>query len=154
MASTCIKLSLTLFIRRIIGRSSKFWIWVNNVFLALLCIYLVAFMFWAAFLCQPVNESFNLIAAGKLGRPIKCGSLNPASSVRVYSHVIFDFCLLCTPLIILWTVQMPFSKKLRVLATFAFGSVSCVGSVMTLIDQNRLDVTDVTCTCRIQRGVC
>lgn len=143
-ASTCIKLSLTLFIRRLIGLSSRFWIWVNNVFLALLCVYLVVFLFWDSFRCVPATANFSLITAGKLDQPLRCISINPGSAFRVYSQFAFDFCLLCTPAIILWKVQMSVAKKLRIFATFSIGGVSCIGSVMTLVAQDHLDTTDVT----------
>ena len=149
IASTFTKLSLTLFIRRLIGLSSRFWIWVNNLFLALLCLYLVAFLFFDSFRCMPVKANFDLITSGKLGRPLDCLPINPGGAIRIYSHVAFDFCLLCTPGVILWRVQMPLAKKIGVLAMFSIGSVSCVASVMTRVSEAHLSVKDLTCMCRM-----
>lgn len=101
-------------------------------------------MFWVPFRCAPVSATFSLIAAGKLTEPLKCHNINPAAPVRVYAHVAFDFCLLSTPVIILWKVQMPLAKKLRVLATFSLGAVSSVAAVLTVVAQDHVDVTDIT----------
>lgn len=43
---------------------------------------------------------------------------------------------------------MPLAKKLRVLATFSLGAVSSVAAVLTVVAQDHVDVTDITCRCR------
>ena len=144
-ATVFVKISITLFVRRFTGLVSNTWLWINNIFLGLFFIELVSFLFANSFICSPVAGNFDFVAAGKSKTPMKCGDLNRSGTIRVYAHVVLDFCLLCTPIIILWKVRMPLQKKLRVWAMFGLGSVSCLAAVMSLITAKALKDDD-SCT--------
>lgn len=147
-ASVSIKVSIALFVRRFTGLYSRTWLWINNVFLFLLLVQFLAFTLVNAFECNPVAGTFDLIPAGKSTTPMKCSLYIMPGKVRVYFNVIFDFALLSTPVIILWKVQMPIAKKIRICGIFALGSIPCVALVMTVVISSKIE-SDVTCKTKI-----
>lgn len=142
-ASVSVKVSIALFVRRFTGLYSRTWLWINNVFLFLLLVQFLAFTLFNTFGCNPVAGTFDLIPAGKSATPMKCGPYLVTGKVRVYFNVIFDFALLSTPVIIMWKVQMPIAKKIRICGIFALGSIPCVASVMTVVTSSKIE-SDIT----------
>lgn len=141
-----VKITVALFVRRMTKFTTKTWVWINDIFLALLAIELFFFSFYDSLLCNPIAGRFDLIVAGKSEKPMTCRPRFIAGEARVYSNIILDFCLLSTPIFILWKVQMPFKKKLRIYGLFGLGSVACVGSVMSVVISLRKQPTlDYTC---------
>ncbi|KAF2087649.1 hypothetical protein K490DRAFT_73584 [Saccharata proteae CBS 121410] len=134
-----IKISITLFNRRLTAMTSGYWRIANDIFLGLLVAYTFLALFWTCFQCQPPAAKWNKIYAGKLKQPAVCYSTENISNVLSIIHVIMDFCLLTTPVIILWKIKMPWTTKLRLYAIFSMGAISCIGSVMRQLAQNELN---------------
>ncbi|GME62570.1 hypothetical protein GTA08_BOTSDO13540 [Neofusicoccum parvum] len=138
-----IKISITLFNRRLTGMASRIWRILNDVFLFLLTAYTLLALFWTVFQCSPPPAMWNKIYSGKLAAPATCWSTPVISNVLSTIHVVMDFCLLMTPIIVLWKVKLPTSTKIRLYLVFSTGAVSCVGSVLRQLAQQKikLDVT-------------
>lgn len=145
LPSACVvKISIVLFNRRITGLASKHWRWFNDGFLAVLVIYLITFTVWSARNCATAIETF--LNAGRAKSLPKCDGF-PATRVALglgVTHVVLDFCLLCTPIIVLWKVQMDRSKKVRPFIALLIGAISCVGALMIRVTTNQKH-TDIPC---------
>ena len=139
-----IKISITLFNRRITGLASRTWRWINDAFLGILVCYMIIYTIWLGTRCKANN--YALVRLGQATDPPRCNVLQGVhlSLGLGVTHVILDFCLLCTPIIVLWKVQMDRSKKIRPFIVFAVGSVSCVGAMMIPITQYQIHA-DATC---------
>ena len=140
-----IKISITLFNRRLTGATSESWIMFHTVFFVLLICYIVAALFVNLFRCRPPAAHYSLIAAGQPSTIPHCLSERAISLPLSVVHIIFDFALLSVPIIVLIKVQMSFAKKVRLMFLFSVGSVSCIGSVMRQISSDK-SVLDITCT--------
>ncbi|KAF4310885.1 hypothetical protein GTA08_BOTSDO13540 [Botryosphaeria dothidea] len=138
-----IKISITLFNRRLTGMASRIWRILNDVFLFLLTVYTLLALFWTCFQCSPPPAMWNKIYSGKLSTPPTCWSTPTISNVLSVIHVVMDFCLLMTPIIVLWKVKLPTSTKIRLYLVFSTGAVSCVGSVLRQLAQQKINL-DVT----------
>jgi len=139
-----VKISITLFNRRLTGLTSKRWMIAHNVFLGILVCYLITAVFVDVFQCiHPVGVQFDLHDFGSLKTKPQCINPNAAGIALSVIHIILDFALLCVPLIVLYKIQMSTAKKLRVGFLFSIGSISCIGSVMRQITQYHqpLDLT-------------
>lgn len=55
-----------------------------------------------------------------------------------------DFILLIAPMIVLWSVKMPWTDKLRLYLIFSVAAISCIGSVLRQQAQKSIDL-DSTC---------
>lgn len=125
--------------------ASRIWRILNDVFLFLLTVYTLLALFWTCFQCSPPPAMWNKIYSGKLSTPPTCWSTPTISNVLSVIHVVMDFCLLMTPIIVLWKVKLPTSTKIRLYLVFSTGAVSCVGSVLRQLAQQKINL-DVTCT--------
>lgn len=131
-----VKISITLFNRRLTGLTSSRWMIAHNIFLCLLVCYLIIAVCLDVFTCiHPVGIQFDLLHYGSLKTPPKCINPNGVGIALSVIHITFDFALLSVPLIILSKIKMSTAKKLRVGFLFSVGSISCVGSVMRQIRQ-------------------
>ncbi|KAF2145321.1 uncharacterized protein K452DRAFT_220412 [Aplosporella prunicola CBS 121167] len=138
-----IKISITLFNRRLTGMASRIWRIINDVFLVMLIAYTILALFWTCFQCTPPPAMWDKAYSGRLARPASCYSTSLLSNVLSTLHVIMDFCLLMTPIIVLWKVKLPKSTKIRLYFVFSTGAVSCIGSVLRQLAQQKISL-DVT----------
>lgn len=108
--------------------------------------YTLSALFVNALQCKD-GIQYDFIKVGKGGgRDGKCINQALVQDVFIIAHVVFDFCLLSVPLIILFKIKTTTSKKIRLAFLFSIGSISCVGSAMRLktkVDSN----PDRTCKC-------
>ena len=145
-ATGFVKMSITCFNMRITGLTSKGWMIAHQTFLAVLFSYNLAAVLTIVFYCSPARATFDLLAAGKLPGPQKCGGFNErnrlATAFNIF-HIGSDFCLLSVPIIVLWKVQMHWATKMRLFFVFSIGAVSSIASVMRQIADSkpRLDET-------------
>lgn len=148
-AASLIKISITLFNRRITGLASKKWRLINDAFLVILVLYMITYSIAQAARCSRSN--WNLIQLGKAKDAKVCAKHQDIrlSYALVVIHIVLSFCLLTTPIIVLWKVKMARAKKIRPVIVLAFGSVSCVGALMIIVTQYQIR-QDNTCTC-VQR---
>ncbi|OJD40604.1 uncharacterized protein BKCO1_1000445 [Diplodia corticola] len=138
-----IKISITLFNRRLTSMTSRIWRYFNDFFLFLLTAYTLLALFWTCFQCNPPAAMWNKIYSGKLATMPTCWSTKVISNVLSIMHAVMDFCLLTTPIIVLWKVKLPLSTKIRLYIVFSMGAVSAVGSVLRQLAQEKISL-DVT----------
>lgn len=127
-----IKISITLFIRRLIDKSHARWKALTaDVFLATLVIYILLAIFWSVFSCadQPM-ASFSLLYAGTLATPAVCGGSAARALTMSIVHVVQQVMLLASPVVILWTVSMDVYKKARLFTIWIAGAASVLGGLL------------------------
>ncbi|KAK0609383.1 hypothetical protein DIS24_g12324 [Lasiodiplodia hormozganensis] len=138
-----IKLSITLFNRRLTSMTSPVWRYLNDFFLFLLTAYTLLALFWTCFQCNPPAAMWDKVYSGKLVTTPTCWSTAVISNVLSIIHVVMDFCLLMTPIIILWKIKLPIKTKIRLYLVFSTGAVSAIGSVLRQLAQEKISL-DVT----------
>lgn len=138
-----IKISIALFLRRMSGVTSKGWRIANDVFLFLLVGYTLLALFWTCFQCSPPPAMWNKAYSGHLAKPAVCWSTGTIGAALSVIHVVMDFLLLATPMLILWKIQLSKPKKVRLYLVFSVGTLSCVASVLREHAQHNIDM-DIT----------
>ena len=138
-----IKISICLFLRRISGSASKHSQRFNDFFLFLLVGYTLLALFWSCFQCSPAPAMWDKIYSGKLTQPAKCWSTLVVANALSVIHVVMDFVLLLTPMVVLWKVQLNKNTKIRLFIVFSMGSLSCLASVLRELAQKSIS-KDIT----------
>ena len=146
-----VKVSITLFNRRLTGLTSERWMIAHNIFLGLLVSYLLVVVFTNIFFCNPARVHFSMVAYGSNPTPPVCMNGKVLPVFLSVMHILFDFALLSVPLTVLWKIQMSTSKKIKLCLLFSVGSVSCIGSVMRQVIQTNFK-PDFTCKCHISES--
>jgi hypothetical protein len=136
-----IKISITLFIRRIVDCISRFWTVVTDLFLAVEVAYVLLAIFWQVLLCRPPRASWDRWYAGSLDSPASC--LDNTLSVRTLrvAHLVLGVLLLMTPVVILWSVRMRWQKKARLFLIWAAGALSVIGGLLQQLQSISKDST-------------
>ncbi len=138
MIAGMIKISIIFFNRRLTGLTSHRWMMAHYAFLVLVIGFMIAALFTELCQCRgPVNLKYSLRDRGRYPTNVKCLDGNKLGYGIAIVHSFLDFCLLCVPLIVLYQMKMTLSKKVRLGFLFSVGLVSCVGSVMRQVVQNR-----------------
>ncbi|THZ80272.1 hypothetical protein D6C84_07554 [Aureobasidium pullulans] len=138
-----IKISICLFLRRISEATSKYPRLANDFFLFLLVGYTLLALFWSCFQCSPAPAMWDKIHSGQLARPAKCWSTLVVANALSIIHVVMDFVLLLTPIVVLWKVRLNKGTKIRLFIVFSMGSLSCVASVLRELAQKSIS-KDIT----------
>ncbi|KAH0293785.1 hypothetical protein M436DRAFT_71545 [Aureobasidium namibiae CBS 147.97] len=138
-----IKISICLFLRRISEATSKYPKIANDIFLFLLIAYTLLALFWSCFQCSPAPAMWDKIYSGKLAQPAKCWSTLVVANTLSVIHVVMDFVLLLTPILVLWNVRLNKKTKIRLFIVFSMGSLSCVASVLRELAQKSIS-KDIT----------
>lgn len=114
------------------------------MFLFILFAYTLLPLFWIVFGCTPVRYTFDRQYAGTLTSPPKCQ--NPQAMVWTLSvmHTVMDFLLLMTPVWVILKVKMTKGDRVRLLALFSLGAVSCASSIGRIKAMNETSF-DITC---------
>jgi hypothetical protein len=84
------------------------------------------------------------IYSGKLAQPARCWSTLVVANTLSVIHVVMDFVLLLTPIIVLWNVRLNKKTKIRLFIVFSMGSLSCVASILRELAQKSIS-KDITC---------
>ncbi|ETS75087.1 hypothetical protein PFICI_13571 [Pestalotiopsis fici W106-1] len=134
-----IKVSITLFVRRLADGASKAWRIFADVFLGTLIIYLAMALFWWVFSCSPPRARWDKWYAGSLTDPAHCGNLVIQARTLSIIHVIQGFILLMSPVIILWHIRINLAKKIRLFTIWLVGGISVLGG---LLQQTTTTVTN------------
>lgn len=146
-----IKISITLFNRRLTGLTSRRWMIAHYTFLFLLVCYIIATLFLEMFKCHPAASHYSLIRVGQVADRMRCWHSNDIAIGLSSVHVAFDFALLSVPLIVLYKIKMDVAKKIRLAVLFSVGSVSCIASVMRhWVQVKALYRPDMTCEFRTE----
>ncbi|ETS87175.1 hypothetical protein PFICI_01003 [Pestalotiopsis fici W106-1] len=128
-----VKISLTLFIRRLADRASRHWKWFCDFFLVTLILYIAAAIFWEVFTCTPARAQWDKLFAGMIIHPATC---QPSSIQGVQNlffnitHVVQGVILLLSPMVILWKVQMDKHKKARLFGMWTVGLIAVICGLM------------------------
>ena len=141
-----IKISITLFNRRLTGLTSRRWMMAHYTFLFLLICYIIITLFLEMFKCHPAASHYSLIRIGQVENSVQCLQFSDIGIALSAVHVAFDFALLSVPLIILYKIKMNLAKKIRLAILFSIGSVSCIASAMRHhVQQQAAYRPDLTC---------
>ena len=144
----CVKISITLANRRITGMTSKNWQIAHWTYLILLVSLMAICVFLNIFPCSPIATYFTLQSIAEVPDPttIKCLNQNAISLATRICHIVTDWLLLPVPLIIIWRLQMPFSRKIRLMLVFCVGFISSLASIIrcVLVEERTSDI-DITC---------
>ncbi|MCJ1259014.1 hypothetical protein MMC24_006848, partial [Lignoscripta atroalba] len=110
--------------------------------------YAIHILIWTNVLYYTIStfvEIFQCSPRKKLWDPkIPGHCINDNHGIQVYSgslNVLSDFSILVLPLPLIWRLQMPFLRKLRVTAVFSVGLFACITSVVRLTYS--IDLLDV-----------
>ncbi|KAH6646364.1 hypothetical protein BKA67DRAFT_696228 [Truncatella angustata] len=125
-----VKISLTLFIRRLADRSHKAWRWFCDFFLVTLVLYIAAAIFWELFTCNPASAQWDKLYAGSLDTAAVCLPTLTQGKVLNITHVVQGVILLCSPMVILWTVRMDRHKKTRLFVMWGVGLIAVLCGLM------------------------
>lgn len=136
-----IKISITLFIRRIVDCISRFWTVVTDVFLAVEVAYVLLAVFWQVLLCKPPRASWDRRYAGSLDTPATCLDNTLAVRTLRVAHLALGVLLLLTPVVILWSVRMRWQKKARLFLIWAAGALSVIGGLLQQLQSISKDST-------------
>ncbi|KAI0125597.1 hypothetical protein BJ170DRAFT_439467 [Xylariales sp. AK1849] len=125
-----VKISLTLFIRRLVDRSSNYWRWFCDIFLTTLVIYVLVAIFWELFTCNPAQSQWDKLYSGTLSPAGTCLSTSIQSKVLNITHVLQGVILLLSPMVILWKVRMDRNKKTRLFVMWGVGLIAVLCGLM------------------------
>jgi hypothetical protein len=128
-----IKISIALFIRRLADQVSRKWRWFCDIFIASVVGFVLLALFWLVFSCDPLDAQWSL--RGRESYPVTPQCADSILQARVLSgiHVSQGLILLSAPLIILWTIQMDRSKKIRLFVYWIIGGVCVLGGLLRQI---------------------
>ncbi|WQF82147.1 hypothetical protein CDEST_07161 [Colletotrichum destructivum] len=128
-----IKISITLFIRRLVDTAYRTWKMVADVFLGTLVAYVLLAVFWNLFICSPSRVIWDREFAGSLAEPAACGNQFGSAKILSIIHVVQSVLLLATPIIILWKVRIDRGKKVRLFIIWAAGGLTVTGGLLQQI---------------------
>lgn len=125
-----VKVSLTLFIRRLASQSSAKWRWFCDIFLFTLAVYILTAIFWVSFTCNPPRAQWDKLYSGQLATEATCLKTSVQGKLLSITHVAQDVILLLSPMIILWKVQMDGAKKMRLFGMWGVGLIAVLCGLM------------------------
>lgn len=128
-----VKLSLTLFIRRLADRASKAWRWFCDFFLLTLVAYILIAIFWFCFSCEPPRAQWDKWYSGTLATPTLCLDTTLQGEALNVAHVVQGAILLTSPVVILWNVTMEWKKKLRLFLIWGVGLLAVLFGLMRML---------------------
>ncbi|KAF4436306.1 hypothetical protein F53441_13287 [Fusarium austroafricanum] len=137
-----IKVSITLFVRRLADRASKGWRIFADVFLGTVVIYILLVVFWLSFTCNPPRSAWDKKFAGSLDTPAVCVDSKLQNKFISSMHVAQSFVLLLAPIIILFHVKINKAKKARLFIIWLVGGTTVLGG---LLQQTMVTVTNDSC---------
>ncbi|KAI9794885.1 MAG: hypothetical protein M1816_003014 [Peltula sp. TS41687] len=91
-------------------------------------------------LCRPFAFTWNKAMAGT------CGSAQKAYLAVAVLNLAIDISIVCLPMHVLWSLRMPFRKKLAVSGILGLGLIVCVITSLRIVSLVELDESDFTYT--------
>lgn len=86
-------------------------------FIVFIALFFIGFLISIITLCQPFSRYWNVLGPGH------CGSLSGSQIATSSINVVVDLAIVVLPLPVLWKLQMPRQKKLKVMGIFAVGAM-------------------------------
>ncbi|EGU71851.1 hypothetical protein FOQG_11187 [Fusarium oxysporum f. sp. raphani 54005] len=137
-----IKVSITLFVRRLADRASKKWRLFADIFLGTVVIYILLAIFWFVFTCNPIQFAWDKKFGGSLDKPPVCIDTGLQNKFLSSMHVAQSIVLLLAPIIILWYVKINTAKKARLFFIWLVGGTTVLGG---LLQQTMVTITNDSC---------
>lgn len=129
-----IKISLTLFIRRLADRASRMWRWFCDFFLFSLATYVIIAIFWFCFTCSPPQAYWDVMYRGSLSpTAVTCIDTTVQGRFLNITHVVQGVILLSSPVVILWKIKMEIKKKMRLFFIWAVGLLVVLCGLLRMI---------------------
>ncbi|KAK1977685.1 hypothetical protein LZ30DRAFT_664636 [Colletotrichum cereale] len=132
-----IKISITLFIRRLVETAYRTWKILADIFLGTLVAYVLLAVLWNTLICNPSRAIWDREFAGSLTEPAVCGDQITSAKILGAIHVVQSVLLLATPIIILWNVRIGRAKKIRLFVIWASGGLTVTGGLLQQIQPFR-----------------
>ncbi|KAJ1333144.1 hypothetical protein MN608_03134 [Microdochium nivale] len=123
------KLSITLFVRRMVDRTSRRWRIFLDILLATMVAYIALAVLWNLFGCNPINAYWDLEVRGRPEPPV-CTDFDLQSRVLATVHVAQGIVLLSTPIAFLWKVRINLAKKVRLYVIWIIGALAISGGIL------------------------
>ncbi|KAL9607133.1 MAG: hypothetical protein Q9167_007926 [Letrouitia subvulpina] len=134
-AIACVKFSFLLFFRRVFpGRRFHALLWLVGT---IVFIYSWIIIFSAIFQCRPIRATWDMSV-----KDAKCMKFNVEVVVFAVFNVITDVTILIIPIPILWKLQIPWSRKIQLMAVFLTGIFVCVVSAYRVPKEAFLSLAD------------
>lgn len=140
-----VKMSIVAFNMRLTSTWSRAYRIANISFMVICGLYTLAAFFVNIFKCLPVGAGFDLLKVARSGSVPVCLEVAMMNTYLRVINIVTDYCLLAIPISVIWEVQLSQGKKLKLFVALGFGSLVCIGSIMTLVSKFRLK-SDVLCT--------
>lgn len=136
--SLSIKMSFFFYYRRIFSpRTKKRWLIDGGIIFSTL--FSIGLLFGGIFNCDPIAKIWNPRLPGS------CLTVGPLAFLTGALNVITDIYILILPIPFLWSLNMHYSRKVRIYAIFALGIFVCAASIVRLAMTQFLRVNpDVT----------
>lgn len=139
-----VKMSIMAFNMRLTSMCSRAYRITNLSFMIVCGLYTIAAFSVNIFRCYPVGAGFDLLEVAQSGSTPACIDVATMNTFLRVINIVTDYCLLAIPISVIWKVRISRSKKLKLCVALGFGSLACVGSVMTLVSKFNLK-NDVLC---------
>ncbi|KAM0545818.1 hypothetical protein ACHAPJ_011145 [Fusarium lateritium] len=137
-----IKISITIFVRRLADRASRKWKLFADIFLGTVVIYILLAIFWFVFSCNPIASAWDKKLAGSLDKPAVCVDAGLQNKFLSSMHVAQGIILLLAPIIILFHVKINKGKKARLFFIWLVGGTTVIGG---LLQQTVVTITNDSC---------
>ncbi|KXJ91670.1 hypothetical protein Micbo1qcDRAFT_194737 [Microdochium bolleyi] len=124
-----VKLSITLFFRRLADKVSRVWQIVCDLFLVTCVIYVLLALFLTPLLCTPPRAYWDIVYRGMLDTPPQCINKEYVGKILGSMHVAQGALMLTVPIAILWAVRIDRAKKTRLFVNWFVGAVAVVGGM-------------------------
>lgn len=142
-AIACVKFSFLLFFRRVFpGRRFHALLWLVGT---IVFIYSWIIIFSAIFQCQPIRATWDMSV-----KHAKCMKFNVEVVVFAVFNVITDVTILIIPIPILWKLQIPWSKKVQLMAVFLTGILYAFTQVALLLPFTNISRLNFQCLRRLR----
>lgn len=136
-----IKVSIALFLRRLVKNAARVWSVTADVYLALAVAYVLAAVFWGTLVCDPPRASWDKRYAGAIEHPASCPTLKTSTRTLRLAHLVLGVMLLTTPIIVLWQVRIGWGVKARLFLVWAAGALTVIGGLLQQFSDITADLT-------------
>ncbi|KAI4214030.1 MAG: hypothetical protein LQ351_003434 [Letrouitia transgressa] len=139
-----VKISIVCFYMRLTSLSSRAWMIFHWVLLFLCSSLLITSVCLITFQCHNITAYWDPKRYATWDHPPECLPLYGIVKALNGWHILTDATLLISPIVMLWRVQMKFTKKLRVWSIGLVGCVNIVLSVYTYYKVNVWSISELT----------
>ncbi|PWY74293.1 integral membrane protein [Aspergillus heteromorphus CBS 117.55] len=132
-----VKISIVIFLKRILGTVRAFSI-VSNILIAFIVCWAVTALLGNTFQCWPVQYYYDKTLDGHC-----MGGQRSFFQAMGAIALVEDVIILCLPTPIIWGLQITFRQKVAVTLVFSLGGLVCIFSLMRLIEFREFITTDL-----------